>query len=853
MLRRSRVYLRQVVNLMARRPDLLCGAILLSVLLILAVKFTCRDIGNGLQWPLGQTDLQNKSQICQSRAKNVVAQAPAPVRFFAADAPVVDLYLGQLEQVERLRALAEVSLVFFYAPWCAHSVAAHDQLQHVAQRLGHEVLFVAVNCWWNQGKCRRQKNFYQYPVIHIYYRRFGPIEYKGPFTALYVERFIQKVVTPLTYLPSRDILEDFLSYHETGVVGFFEFNSSPQPPGYITFLSSALQALKRDFQGVVRFGVVTNRRVAEAISVQEDETVYLHRHFNSSLIFPRWERNFTAENICSWVFQHRESLLPWVPQTGAKSRILEQELRKGPALLLFLPHDPLAANHPLQEQIAEIAVRYHSCPEDLISQYTKGGVGVSRVPVGPLCCNTLVLPGWSSVSGSAQNVCELCLNRSVGPAAVASANPASPDGGRNGIVDRGGDRGARGSHRCSVLELEAALESYLRHLSVSGGRLTPHAHTHTPPALLAPTCSNVRNTYNPFSHYSACCGPLLAKTGNRTRASSDESQESRVSPSEPANASATAAADDCPGNNSDRTFAAIVDLQDETHYVLDHRGRLMDTLEPFIENFSTPHSHLKRHLVGDKRPQPPQSFIQEVTTDTFLDIVMDPKRDVLLLYYTNWCGFCSVLNHVLLQLARLLQSNRRFIVARVNVASNDLPWEFMVDHFPSILLFPRHRKQLSVKFARPRSLLEAQVRALRGEVRVLHRAHGRLSRQLAGVWRERRALVFQAQALAAENGELRRRGDELEERRREKSRELADAVGRLRELADASRGLLAENTVLKVLLAALRERGGGGGGGGGEGGDEEEGVGGGGGGGDDRRETDQEGGRGGEAGNREVS
>lgn len=102
------------------------------------------------------------------------------------------------------------------------------------------------------------------------------------------------------------------------------------------------------------------------------------------------------------------------------------------------------------------------------------------------------------------------------------------------------------------------------------------------------------------------------------------------------------------------------------------------------------------------------------------------------------------------------------------------------------------------------------MRALRGEVRVLHRARGRLSRQLAGVWRERRALALEARVLASENGELRRRGDELEEQRREKNRELAEAVRRLRELADASRGLLAENTALKVLLAALRERGRGG-------------------------------------------
>lgn len=44
--------------------------------------------------------------------------------------------------------------------------------------------------------------------------RFGPIEYKGPFVAQYVENFILRVITPLTYLPSRATLQEFLSYHE---------------------------------------------------------------------------------------------------------------------------------------------------------------------------------------------------------------------------------------------------------------------------------------------------------------------------------------------------------------------------------------------------------------------------------------------------------------------------------------------------------------------------------------------------------------------------------------------------------------------------------------------------------------
>lgn len=42
-------------------------------------------------------------------------------------------------QVERLRSVAEVSLIFFYAPWCAHSMAARQELQQVAKKLAKQV------------------------------------------------------------------------------------------------------------------------------------------------------------------------------------------------------------------------------------------------------------------------------------------------------------------------------------------------------------------------------------------------------------------------------------------------------------------------------------------------------------------------------------------------------------------------------------------------------------------------------------------------------------------------------------------------------------------------------------------
>lgn len=42
-------------------------------------------------------------------------------------------------QVERLRSVAEVSFIFFYAPWCAHSMAARQEVQQVAKKLAKQV------------------------------------------------------------------------------------------------------------------------------------------------------------------------------------------------------------------------------------------------------------------------------------------------------------------------------------------------------------------------------------------------------------------------------------------------------------------------------------------------------------------------------------------------------------------------------------------------------------------------------------------------------------------------------------------------------------------------------------------
>ncbi|XP_046943738.1 thioredoxin domain-containing protein 11 isoform X3 [Lynx rufus] len=822
-------------SLMARRrPELLCGAVALGCALLVALKFTC------------------------SRAKDVIIPAKPPVSFFSSRSPVLDLFQGQLDYAERVRRDSEVVLLFFYAPWCGQSIAARSEIEQAASQLSDQVLFVAINCWWNQGKCRRQKHFFHFPVIHLYHRSFGPIEYKGPMSAVYIEKFVRRVMKPLLYIPSQSELLDFLSNYEPGVLGYFEFSGSPQPPGYLTFFTSALLSLKKgkhDYLGTVRFGVITNKHLAKLVSLVHSGSVYLHRHFNTSLVFPREAVNYTAENIHKWALENREALLRWLRPHGGKSLLLNNELKKGPALLVFLPFNPLAESHPLIDEITEVALEYNNCHGDqvverLLQHLRRADAPLFRslAPEPPAqlpdpspiaaspCCNTVVLPQWRPVSRT-HNVCELCVNQTT-----AGLRPSSA-----------------GVPQCSFFEMAAALDSfYLKEQTFY------HMVSHSV------ECSNFLSSYSPFSYYTACCrtvnraatgfvdsaqgvfetpavafSSLEEKCHVETPGSLPHIEENRYLFPEVDVSSTNFTGLSCRTNKTlniylldsnlfwlyaerlgapsaprVKEFATIVDVREESHYVLDPKEALRKfTLESFIQNFSILYSPLKRHLIGSDSAQfPPQHLITEVTTDTFWEVVLQ-KQDVLLLYYAQWCGFCPSLNHVFIQLARLLPADA------LTVARKDRSVKYPEDlpiTLPNLLRFilhhsdpassPRSRAEPPAKecvqseavFQQGHiSHLEREIRKLRAEIGALQRAQGQVEAQLSSARRDGHRLLRQKQSLEARHGLLRLHSEQLRALAERKARELEELARRLQELADASQDLLTENAWLKILVATM--------------------------------------------------
>ncbi|KAG8558334.1 hypothetical protein GDO81_016955 [Engystomops pustulosus] len=791
-------------------------------------------------------DIPDRDRDSDSRAKDVVLPAKPPVHFFPLQSPVVDLFLGQIDYAEHLRQESEITLYFLYAPWCAQSIAAREEIEHVANNLADQVLFVAVNCWWHHGKCRKQRSFFFYPVIHLYHRSFGPIEYKGPLTAGYIEKFVRRVMSPVLYVPSMEKLKDFLFNLEPGVLGFFEFNASPQPPGYLTFFRSALHSLQKDYIDTIRFGVITCRALAKEISLSSPGSVYLHRNLNSSLVYPHQEMNFTAANICKWALDNRETLLHWIRPHGGKSLLLNNELKKGPALFMFIPFNPLAEEQPLLHEIMEVVMKYNSC--------TQSPQHVEREDVKPFpCCNTVVLPPWPLLS-RVHNVCELCVNQSRGVSPLPVTEP-----------------------HCNFVDIAAALDSfYLKEQIFLNFMSTVRG------------CSNFLSSYSPYFFYSACCqtvsgGRIASYQDNASSVLSsqgkDPNEKSHIVPHIEEKGQRTSSYDltshaltglRCRTNKTlnmylldsniswvyaerlgassqERKFAAIIDLKEEIHYIIDQSQPLIGpTLEVFIQNFSKVYSPLRHHLASDTTlsMSGPQ-LITEVTSSTFRQVVLDSRKDVLLLFYTTWCGFCATLNHIFIRLTQLLATDS-LIVARINIAQNDLPWEFIVDRVPTIMFFPQNRKDGSVKYPEDMqinvpnllrfilkyatlpssatdppascpmhylrykedhvSYLEREIRRLRAEIEVLHEAQDQLAEHISEARRDAQELRVQKQKLEQHNKALEEHKEQLQALYEQKAREAGTMADKIKELVAASESLLAENALLKFLVVSLEAK-----------------------------------------------
>ncbi|XP_033213679.1 thioredoxin domain-containing protein 11 [Belonocnema kinseyi] len=99
-----------------------------------------------------------------------------------------------------------------------------------------------------------------------------------------------------------------------------------------------------------------------------------------------------------------------------------------------------------------------------------------------------------------------------------------------------------------------------------------------------------------------------------------------------------------------------------------------------------------------------QTFLLSLLEETSMHIThlgdVNPPvpQDVVVMYHSPYCAFCSAVAYVYLSVAHYLSKMDHLVFVRVDGDNNDLPWEYSMDRYPSILYFPGRRKEDSTVF-----------------------------------------------------------------------------------------------------------------------------------------------------------
>ncbi|XP_063240266.1 thioredoxin domain-containing protein 11 isoform X2 [Bacillus rossius redtenbacheri] len=621
----------------------------------------------------------------------------------------MDFYSGQLGAAfERIFA-SDVSFVMYYAPWDAESQAVRAHFANVARFYRKQVFFAAVNCWQPRGECRQHfPKVQQFPVLVAYVQHTKGVQYKGVKEAGYMAAFLASVLRPLERVRGpRDVLR-LAAAHDALVVGFVDLAGPRGGSGFPAFYLASLKLLERDPLREVGVAVATGAAARGELGVGRTPSARLYL-WNETLEFPP-DQPFEAGALADWAWGSARRACAWVTPPGVKSLALSSRVEEGPTLMLFTPRSMLPGHNWMYKLLYELALDYYNCDGNLwvseLVQYLRKDQIASRLQLAEeerACAErrearATAVPtppeAWSNGSCAA-GPCADCqappesCPRDVCWRWAASDGEGAPFPARTLGVTTSMLRGD--DERSARAVADAARAEECRWLARARA-----AHPPVFPRGSVPRSGGLRDL-----------GGLACRT-NRTLSFLAVDSQAFGQFAEALGADVLV--------RRDQTVALILSPQEESTYVLEggvNRGLLTEfvlnytrgTLRRSVRSAAAarPAGQLSRYpergprdcgLSGDA------ACVPELTADDFLSTVLDPGKAVVVFYHSPYCAFCHGVAHVYLTVARYFRAVDALLFARVDGESNDLPWEYAADRYPTVLFFPARRKSESRVFPR---------------------------------------------------------------------------------------------------------------------------------------------------------
>ncbi|XP_053997543.1 thioredoxin domain-containing protein 11 [Hylaeus anthracinus] len=681
-----------------------------------------------------------------------ISKPPSAKPFFNQSSIVLDFYKGHLGAMIERVSEADFSFVMYYAPWDAESQAVRPEFENVAQYYRTQIFFAAINCWHPNSECRAHYNKIQsYPVLMLYPSRDSGIQYRGIHTLPYMIRFLNAVMNPIVRITHTEQLIDLFVNYDAVVVGYFNFTRLDRTPGYREFYKAAIRALEKDPNRELVFAIVTS-----ALSSERDHNIYKFPSanllmWNESLRYPE-DTEWTSENILNWISSSIHLPALWLQPPGVKALTLAPYLKEGPVLFLFTPRNPLHLENYNYNLIREIGLQDYICVDNLMTKNIIQHLSLNRRTAiarhfekNRQCIKLLkenknqlnestvnvFIQQWindSCCANIVMNKCSLC--KKFGLSNVErEASVCKLDSDNLNPVCRGVDIFKISTMEDLQEKYDVCCNKDRVTIKLQQGFKSKSQRYKT--SLFTANKDDARSANAIKQAYlKQDCRRWI--TGNKYH----QPIFPRDSPEHP---NITLTESLCKMNKTlaliaidslhffhfaeslgidilkkkDKTAVVILDAARESQYVMQedfNRYALIQFINNYTEGF------LQRTLRSNNSKRFGQKFksktncetknlqcicIPELITETFLDTVLDPTKDVVVMYYSPFCAFCSAISYVYLTVAHYLREMDHLLFVRVDGDNNDLPWEYNMNRFPSILFFPAKRKEDSTVYPFP--------------------------------------------------------------------------------------------------------------------------------------------------------
>ncbi len=141
------------------------------------------------------------------------------------------------------------------------------------------------------------------------------------------------------------------------MVAYFDFNESPQPPGYKQFITTAVRALASDPWRMVSYCVISSKRIATKMSLAKSSTLTLFL-WNGTEQYSA--KSFKSATILSWVYSRVQQVpsLRWLTPSGVKSSALSDILTKSPTFVLFTPRSFVLGISPYYDVVSSRSIQF---------------------------------------------------------------------------------------------------------------------------------------------------------------------------------------------------------------------------------------------------------------------------------------------------------------------------------------------------------------------------------------------------------------------------------------------------------------------------------------------------------------